>query len=472
MTDQPWQGDACSLVDAFRRGDMSPPEALELTLSAIERSELNAFSHVAAEKARVAAASADTSLPFGGVPIGVKELDLVEGWPDTDASLVFADRVATRSSTTVNRLAEAGAVLTAQTTASEFGGVNYTHTRLHGTTRNPWNPERTPGGSSGGTAAAVAGGILTLGTAGDGGGSIRIPAGFTGTFGLKSTFGRIPRGPRTHHTPLTVVLGCISRSVRDTARWFDVCNGFDPGDTLSLPRVSGWERDLGRHVDDLRGKRAAVVVDIGDAIVRTEVADRVVTAALALMADAGLEQVDLVVKLPEAGFEWAMGNLVTLIGDLGDRYPACEELFTPEIQFAVNVAFSRFNLEMAGKNEMFRVDLNEVMADAFSQVDFIFAATNPDVAFNASGPMATTVGERDLVAEFGFERALGNNGALTMPANLSGNPAVSIPVGTVDGLPVGMQVIGRHHEEQLLLDLALVAERAHPWPLVAPASPH
>jgi aspartyl-tRNA(Asn)/glutamyl-tRNA(Gln) amidotransferase subunit A len=472
MTDQPWQGDACSLVDAFRRADISPPEALELSLSAIERSELNAFSHVAADEARAAAAAADTSLPFGGVPVAVKELDLVEGWPDTEASLVFADRVATRSSTMVKRLASAGAVFTAQTTASEFGGVNYTHTRLHGTTRNPWNPERTPGGSSGGTAAAVAGGILTLGTAGDGGGSIRIPAGFTGTFGLKSTFGRIPRGPRTHHTPLTVVFGCISRSVRDTARWFDVCNGFDPGDTLSLPRVSGWERDLGRHIDDLRGKRAAIVVDIGDAIVHPEVADRVVTAALALMADVGLERVDLAVRLPEAGFEWAMGNLVTLIGDLGDRYPACEELFTPEIQFAVNVAFSRFTLEMAGKNEMFRVDLNEVMADTFTRVDFIFAATNPDVAFNAAGPMATTVGGRDLVTEFGFERALGNNGALTMPANLSGNPAVSIPVGTVDGLPVGMQIIGRHHEEQLLLDLALVAERERPWPLVAPASPH
>src|SRR5580658_5832575 len=291
MTDQPWPGDACSLVDAFRKGEITPPEALELSLASIERSELNAFSHVAADEARAAAAAADTSLPFGGVPVAVKELDLVEGWPYTEASLVFADRTAPQSSTMVRRLTAAGAVLTAQTTASEFGGVNYTHTRLHGTTRNPWNPERTPGGSSGGTAAAVAGGILTLGTAGDGGGSIRIPAGFTGTFGLKSTFGRIPRGPRTHHTPLTVVMGCISRSVRDTARWFDVCNGFDPGDTLSLPRVSGWERDLGR-------KRAAVVVDIGDAIVRTEVADRVVTAALALMADAGLERVDLVVKLP------------------------------------------------------------------------------------------------------------------------------------------------------------------------------
>ncbi|HTT85936.1 MAG TPA: amidase [Acidimicrobiales bacterium] len=472
MADQPWEGDACSLVDAFRKGEITPPEALELSLAAIERSQLNAFSHVAAEEARRAAARADISLPFGGVPIGVKELDLVEGWPDTEASLVFADRVATRSSTVADRLVGAGAVLTAQTTASEFGGVNYTHSRLHGSTANPWNHGRTPGGSSGGTAASVAGGILTLGTAGDGGGSIRIPAGFTGMFGLKPTFGRIPRGPRTHHTPLTVVLGCISRSVRDTARWFDVCNGFDPGDTLSLPRVSGWEHDLGSHAGDLRRKRAAVVVDIGDAIVRPEVAETVVAGAEALIADAGLERVDLVMGLPEAGFEWAMGNLVTLIGDLGDRYPACEELFTPEIQFAVNVAFSQFNLKMAGANEMFRVNLNEAMRQAFDRVDFVFAATNPDVAFDASGPMPTTVGDRDLIEEFGFERALGNNGALTMPANLSGNPAVSVPVGLVDGLPVGMQIVGRHHEEQLLLDLAVIAERERPWPLVAPGSPH
>jgi Asp-tRNA(Asn)/Glu-tRNA(Gln) amidotransferase A subunit family amidase len=472
MTDQPWQGDACSLVDAFRKGDISPSEALELSLSAIERSELNAFSHVATDEARVQATKADVTLPFGGVPLGVKELDIVKGWPNTEASLVFADRIATRSSTMVTRLAGAGAVFAAQTTASEFGGVNYTHTRLHGSTRNPWNPERTPGGSSGGSAAAVSGGILTLATAGDGGGSIRIPAGFTGTFGLKSTFGRIPRGPHTHHTPLTVVFGCISRSVRDTARWFDVCNGFDAGDTLSLPRVSGWERDLGTHIDALRGKRAAIVVDIGDAIVRPEVVDRVLAGAEALIADVGLKKVDLVLKVPEAGFEWAMGNLVTLIGDLGDLYPACEELFTPEIQFAVNIAFGRFDLKMAGANEMFRVALNEVMAETFADVEFIFAATNPDVAFNAAGPMATTVGDRDLIAEFGFERALGNNGALTMPANLSGNPAVSIPVDTLDGLPVGMQIIGRHHEEQLLLDLALVAERERPWPLVAPGSPH
>src|SRR5664280_3192821 len=98
------------------------------------------------------------------------------------------------------------------------------------------------------------------------------------------------------------------------------------------------------------------------------------------------------------------------------------------------------------------------MADLFERADVVFAATNPDIAFDAAGPMPTTVGDVDLVATYGFDKAIGNNGALTIPANLAGLPAVSIPVGTVDGAPVGMQVIGRHHEEPLLLELARVAE--------------
>ena len=180
MSDHPWLGDACSLVDAFRAGELSPLEALDASLGAIERSQLNAFCHVDPERSRAWAQAADVSLPFGGVPIGVKEIDGgVAGWPDTHASLVFRDQLSTRDSTQVTRLRAAGAVLAGLTNASEFGGINCTHTRLHGTTRNPWNPARTPGGSTGGGASGVAGGLVTLSTGGDGGGSIRIPAGFS-----------------------------------------------------------------------------------------------------------------------------------------------------------------------------------------------------------------------------------------------------------------------------------------------------
>jgi Asp-tRNA(Asn)/Glu-tRNA(Gln) amidotransferase A subunit family amidase len=466
MHDQPWLGDACSLVDAFRSGTISPLEALEATLAAIDASELNAFTHLDPDAARETAARADVALPFGGVPVGVKELEAVAGWPYTEASLVYKDRIADHDATQVTRLRAAGAVLVAQTAAPEFGGVNFTHSKLHGTTRNPWNPERTPGGSSGGSAAAVAGGILPIASGGDGGGSIRIPAGYSGLLGLKSTFGRIPKGPHTLQPPLTVVLGCMARSVRDTARWFDACNGFDARDTLSLPRVEGWEAGLGSF--DLAGKRAVVSVDLGTAIVEPRVAAMVLEAAEALIAAAGLARVDVAVQLPRGGLEWAMSNLVGLAGDLGDRYPACNDDLTPEIQLGMNLATYNLNLQTAGKTEMFRIEINETMASIFDQADLVLAATNPDVAFAAAGPMPTTVGDVDLIAEYGFETALSNNGSLTIPANLTGNPAIAIPVGLVDGLPVSLQVIGRHHQEQLLLDLARIAERERPWPLVVP----
>ena len=191
----PWMEDACSLVEAFRAKEVSPLEALDACIDAMGSSPLNAFSHTDFEQARKAAGQADVSLPFGGVPFGVKELERVNGWPSTDASMIFRDRVSDHDQTSVARLRATGAVLVAQTTASEFGGINCTSTALHGTTRNPWNQARTPGGSSGGTAAAVSGGLLPIATGSDGGGSIRIPAGFTGLFGLKATYGRVPKGP-------------------------------------------------------------------------------------------------------------------------------------------------------------------------------------------------------------------------------------------------------------------------------------
>ncbi|MGZ4724322.1 MAG: amidase, partial [Ilumatobacteraceae bacterium] len=228
MADTPWQGDACSLVEEFRAGRRSPSEELEATYAAIDSSTLNAFCYLPREEAERQAGEADLGKPFGGVPIGVKELDQVAGWPDTHASVPLRDHVADYTSVMVQRIRDrGGAVLAGQTTASEFGGVNMTRTVLHGTTHNPWCHGRTPGGSSGGTAAAVSGGHVSIATGGDGGGSIRIPAGFTGLVGLKATSGRIPRGPRAQYGNLTVTIGCLSRSVRDTARWFDVCNGHD-----------------------------------------------------------------------------------------------------------------------------------------------------------------------------------------------------------------------------------------------------
>ena len=469
MTGEPWLGDACSLVDAYREGTISPTEALEGSLAAIEASKLNAVCFVDEERATETAASADVNLPFGGVPMGVKELDPVKGWPLTEASLVFKDRISDHDGTMTTRLRRAGAVLVGQTTASEFGGINCTYTRLHGATSNPYDLERTPGGSSGGSAASIAGGLLPICTGGDGGGSIRIPAGFTGLFGLKATFGRIPKGPHTEIEPLTAVIGCLSRSVRDTARWYDVCNGNDEYDPFSLPRVEGWEAGLGQH--DLRGMRAAVSIDLGAAVVASAVREKVEEAADLLIKDAGLERVDVPIAMPSGGLEWALAGTASLLVGLGDLYPACEPELTPEIMLAANIATNHYNVETAKNIESFRRSIIVQMAEIFERVDFIMCATNPDVAFGAQGPMPTVVDGVDLIAEHGFEAAVGNNGALTIPANTTGHPAVAIPVGLVDGLPVSMQIIGRRHCEQLLLDLARVVELERPWPLVAPSAP-
>ncbi len=465
----PWLEDACALVEAFRTGKLSPPEALDECIAAMEGSPLNAFSFTDFERAAEAARQADVSLPFGGVPFGVKELEKVEGWPYTEASIIFRDRVADHDDTSLSRLRATAAILTAQTAAPEFGGINCTSTELHGTTRNPWNLERTPGGSSGGTAAAVAGGLLPIATGSDGGGSIRGPAAFSGLFGLKATYGRIPKGPDGTIEPMTTVLGCLTRSVRDTARYFDACNGFDRRDPLSLPRVEGWEAGLGTH--DLSGLTAVILVDLGIAQVREEVAALVSASAESLARAAGMRLVTVSPTLPPLRGAWAMANQPPFVADLGEAYPDRVDELSREMAAGLRSAQGRYNLERAASIERYRRQLNGAMADLFDQADFVFCSTHPDVAFKAEGPPPSTLPGRDLIHEIGFVRAIMNQAALTAPSNLNGSPAVSIPAGLVDGLPVGLQVLAGHHREQLLLDLALVAEREMPWPLVAPGAP-
>jgi aspartyl-tRNA(Asn)/glutamyl-tRNA(Gln) amidotransferase subunit A len=501
MTDTPWQGDACSLVDAFRAGERSPVEELEATLAAIEASDLNCFTYIDGDQARAKAQRADVSLPFGGVPTAIKELEPVEGWPYTEASLAFKDRRAPHTGHMTGRLFERGGVTpVGQTTASEFGGLNVSVTKINGVTHNPWQHGRTVGGSSGGSAAAVAGGLVSLATGGDGGGSIRIPAGFTGLLGMKGTFGRLPRSPHAFMRPHTVVLGNLSRSVRDAARVYDVCAGTHPEDPTSLPSPGGWEAGLGSH--DLRGLRVAVVPNLGGVELEPGVEDRIRGEAKALIADNHMVEVDVRVEPPNLAAQWAMGNLATLLADLGDRWPACSEELTDEMAVGLHLAEAMYNLRTAAAAEELRVQANEVMARTFEQVDLVIAATNPGPAFPAEWatsqkqspvvaklfePGAARVVLRGLLGSvrlvagaapklpsalltMASERLpdLVNMGALTIISNIYGNPAVSIPAGTVDGLPVGMQVLAAHHRDALLFDVALSVERERPWPVVAP----
>lgn len=465
LSDSPWMGDASSLVDAFRNKQRSPLEELEATLSAIDKSSLNAFSFLDPDGARQRAQSADVSKPFGGIPLGVKELDAVAGWPYTEACVVFADRKATHTSVMVERATKiGGANPIGLCTASEFGGVNVTRTVLNGSTHNPWLHGRTPGGSSGGSAAAVAGGLLTIATGGDGGGSIRIPAGFTGLVGLKATFGRIPRAPHTELGNLTVNTGVMARSIRDTARWFDVCNGHDARDPLSLQRVDNWERELGQHASALRGKTAVLAPNWGGATVSPAMWSQLEEYAIHLAEQTGLRIITVDTTLPNMGAAWSISGMIEIQMQLADHWPECAEVLTPEMRFGIETTLGKYGAEARAKIESRRAALNQRMAEIFSSVDFVITASNPDVAFSADGPLPSNFG--------GIEAGMGNNGKLTFPANMHGNPAISIPAGLIDGLPVALQINGAHFSEQLLLELGLAMERTRPWSLVAPNSPH
>lgn len=467
---KPWLEDASSLADAIRRGDVKAADALEASLAAIAVSQTNPIVTLDAEGARKAAAQIDERIrrgedpgPFAGVPILVKDMEDVAGLPTTHGSLIFKEHIAERDCTQVERLRAAGAVIVGKSALSEFGFVAYTSTKVHGVTRNPWNLERTPGGSSGGSAAAVAGGLVPIATAGDGGGSIRIPASYTGLVGMKGTFGRIPKGPHAEIGMLAAVKGTVARSVRDAARWYDVTAGYDARDPFSLPRrAESWETNLGAV--PLKGLRVVVAPDLGNAVVHPDIERVVAEAADVLVEAAGLMRVDEVeVRVPENGIAWAASGLPSLVAEIGDRWPDCEDDLTMEIAFAMRSS-PTYRVKHPARGELFRIEMNEAMADLFEKTDILLCATSPMEPFKAEGPMPYNVGE---VAVSPY-----NAGALTIPANLSGYPAISIPAGlNANGLPVGLQAYARRHEDALLLDLAQVMERVRPWPLVAPGAP-
>ena len=457
----PWLGDACSLVDAYRSGELTPAEAVDAVIEAAESDPYNAICHIDAEAARQAADAADVTKPFGGVPFAVKELEMVEGWPYAYGTKLLEGTIGSYTMVHVERMRDlGGAIPVVQTTSSEMGLVGYTSTLVHGTTTNPWNTERTPGGSSGGTAAAVSGGLVPIGTGTDGGGSIRIPAAFTGLVGFKTSFRRIPFAPFAQMEPLTSTVGCLSRSVRDTARWLDVANGAHPRDPFSLPRVEGFEAGLGSY--DLAGLRVAVLPDFGGAVVHADVVSLIEDAAAELIEAAGLKRIDLDFSLPDMGAAWIAPALPVMWAGAGAFWPDIREMVTTEVAGALDLA-ATYDIAMAAAIDPVRKQLNEAVATLFDQVDIVVAATCPDDAFAAEGPSPTRIGDVE-VDPF-------NAGRLTMGMNITGLPSISVPAGlSPRGMPIGMQIVGMRHTDGLLLDLAALLERVRAWPLVAPAA--
>ena len=456
-------------ADAVRNGEMKAVEMLDECLAAIEahNGALNAFVHLDSELAHRAAAAIDETVarggdpgPLAGVPFGVKDLEHCEGMPTSQGSLLYKGRPpVTADSIHVGRLRRAGAVPVGKTAAPEFGVTAFTHTKAWGTTRNPWNLERTPGGSSGGSAAAVAAGMVPFCTASDGGGSTRIPAAFSGLLGIKASYGRIAHeGAALSETS---VVGALTTTVADAARHLDVAAGPDDMDRASLPAPAVRYEDAIESLD-VRGLRAAWSLDLGFAVVDPEVAELCQSAADALVEAAGLELVARPFKVDNAMRTWLSAGAVDMWLDLEPgMWPERKADFTGLVRAGLGRSES-WTIPRFARALRYRRALEETVADLFRDVDVLLLPTTAVPAFAAAGPMPMEIDGRDA----------SHCGPVpfTMLANLCWNPAVSVPAGlTSDGLPTGLQIVGRRHADEVVLRLARLYEQAHPWPRFAPS---
>lgn len=465
--------DARTVAGAVRAGELKARDVVDRCLERVERLNptINAYVFVDGDRARRAAdevdrrvASGDDPGPLAGVPLAIKELEPFEGWPDTRASTCFRDRIATTTTTMTSRLLAAGAVPVGLTASPEIGHLPFTNSVLHGPTRNPWALDRTPGGSSGGAGAALAAGLAHLATGSDMGGSIRLPAGWSGVVGFKGTLGRIPRGPGYLGAANLTHYGPLARSVGDAARFVDCAAGVDQRDPMSVPSPIGFEGAL-HDSQALDGGRVAVVHDLGlspsDPAVRAVLRE----AADALLAATSLEEVEGGrLELPD----FTPGAAAVMYADTDPELTASmgeimTNLFSTEGAgelLSSAYAGADMTLDAVAALNQTRHELNMRLADAFERADLIVLPTSPVPAFGCAGPLPTIVDGREVGPT---ACAL-----FTSPFNLSGNPAVSVPMGFVDGVPVGMQIVARRHEDALALSAAAALERARPWPKVAP----
>jgi aspartyl-tRNA(Asn)/glutamyl-tRNA(Gln) amidotransferase subunit A len=453
---------AIEIAESVRAGERKAVEVLDECLAAVAAGNdaLNAFVHLDEAQARAAAEAVDEAVargddpgPFAGVPFGVKDLDDCAGMPTSHGSLVYKGRgPVAADSIHVARLRAAGGIPIGKTAAPEFGTLNFTKTKAWGITRNPWNPSRTPGGSSGGSAAAVAAGLVPVATASDGGGSTRIPAGFSGLVGLKPSHGRIPHpGPSGSQT---AVHGMLTTTVADSARHLDVTAGPHDDDRLSLPAADVRYEDLIESLS-VAGLRARWSVDLGFVEeVDLDVARVAEAAASALVAAAGLELDGKDVILTDPVRTWLSGGALDLWFSIEeDMWPGVADDLTRYSRDSLDQT-QDYPLPKYARAVRRREQLTLDAARLFGEVDVLLTPTTAVPAFPAEGPppggaMATP---------------------FTMLANLCWNPSISVPAGlTKDGLPVGLQITVPRHRDDVALRLARIFEQSNPWPRHAPA---
>ncbi len=391
--------------------------------------------------------------PLEGIPLGVKELEQVEGLPWTEASPLFRERVAPHDSVQVARLEAAGAIVVGKTNAPEFGAPAYTKNRLYGVTRSPWNLALSPGGSSGGSAAAMAAAVLPLVTAGDGGGSIRIPASFTGCFGLKTSYGRIPREPEDlWEYGATAVYGPITKTVGDAALFMDQVVGASARDPYSLPHPGL------SYVAALEalpaGLRIGFSPDLGYAVVQSDVAAAVEDAVRAFERLG--HRVERIPGGPgELGRAWGLLGAFLLGSRLREQLAGREDLVGRGLLSGFKMTETMSQEQWAALGKL-RVQLNGWCADVFDRCDLLVTPTVPFDPYPAPGPYPTEVEGRPL--------NWSNVGSFTIPFNLSWHPAATVRIGlSRAGLPMGMQLVAPRHRDDLALQAARAFERERPW---------
>ncbi len=461
---------AAETARLIRARECTAREAAEKALGLIAKlnDALNAFTYTDPELALAAADAVDAALSQGrepgllaGVPFGVKDLDDCAGMPTGRGSLWYRDAApAARDSIHVRRLRAAGAVPLGKTAVPEFGSLPYTDNRTTGVTRNPWNPARTPGGSSGGSAAAVAAGMVPFATASDGGGSTRTPASFCGLVGHKASFGRIPdaRGSRYSQTAAP---GCLATTVADAALLLDVMAGPSPHDRTALPAPPVSYLSAIESLD-VRGMRVAWSPDLGFAGVEPEVESITRSAAEALIDAAGLILVNRPVGLTDINsVKLQLESLDRWVGLGPGLWPELAAELSPEVrrEFARS---ERMTLREFAHVLDRRAEIEGSLAALFSDIDVLLTPTVAMPAFSAEGPAPAVVQgvPGGLLAAVPFAPL----------ANLWGTPAISVPAGvTVGGLPVGLHIAGRHHDDATVLRLARLLEIVRPWPRHAPA---
>ena len=442
--------------------EVSPVELMRVTLERILETQptLNAFSQLGDEEDLLEQARkseerirSGEARPLEGIPVGVKELEDACGFRSTNASLPFKDAMPEQDSAQVERLRAAGAIIAGKTNAPEFGYTAITKNLIFGVSRSPWNPDKSPGGSSGGSSAAIAGGVIPLATASDGGGSVRIPASFTGCFGLKVSYGRIPHGPHSLWImDDTAVHGPLTRTVEDAALHLDVVTGPHPLDPNSLPHPGFSYRSILRKLPS--SLRIAYSPDLGYAVVQSDVARAVETAAREFEKMG--HSVDLIEGgPPEPGWTWGVSGAFESLAKLGPLLPEQEENFGRSFIRGVKLG-AKMTPEVWRQLKLYREQLNRWCAEIFNDYDLLLTPTVPFDPPPAAGPFpAETEGRKQPAATVG---------SFTMPFNLSWHPAGTVRAGISNaGLPIGLQIVAPRHRDDLVLQASWAYEQANPW---------